>query len=356
MEFLESPSLLNSPSFLPDATLGVVRSLDVVDLQQCKVEGLVMNAFHLMQRPGSTTIRSLGGLHKMTGWNGLILTDSGGFQAYSLIRENPRNGSITDKGIIFRPESSQEKLIITPEKTIQNQIRYGADIVVCLDDCTHPDAPHQEQVDSVKRTIAWAERCHSQFHQIIAQLEGVTPKLYAVIQGGRSYDLRRDCATALLELGFDGYGFGGWPIENDGNLLADMIMYIRELVPKDYPLHALGVGHPKNLVKASLLGWQSFDSALPTRDARHGRLYILTETGPLNFSETDWFDTLYINDKRHIKTDRPIFDHCDCPCCLHYSLGYLHHLYKIQDTLYFRLATLHNLRYMTRLCEMLQGK
>lgn len=340
---------LRLPAFLPDATLGVVRSLDGSDLEACGVEALVMNTFHLMQRPGSTTIQALGGLHRMCGWPHPIVTDSGGFQAYSLIRQNPKHGSLGERGIAFRPEGSARKLNLTPEKSVQLQLSYGADVVICLDDCTHVDAPREEQEESVRRTLAWARRGKQEFERIVAQkrLDGPSrPLLFAVIQGGGHRDLRRRCAQELLEIGFDGFGYGGWPLDNEGRLLTDIIGYTRELVPRELPIHALGIGHPDYVAECVRLGYDLFDSALPTRDARHGRLYVL---------EAPKTRYVYIGDGKHIKSDAPVDPACDCLACRRYSLGYLHHLFKIGDSLFLRLATLHNLRAMARLMVALQA-
>src|ERR1051326_5144538 len=157
------------PAFLPDATLGVVRGVDSADLENCGIEALVMNGFHLMQRPGSSTVQALGGLHQMAGWQRPIVTDSGGFQAYSLIRQNPKYGSLNDKGITFQPDGAARKFFFSPEKTIQLQLSYGSDVVICLDDCTHVDDAQAEQELSVRRTIAWAKRCKQEFERLVAQ-------------------------------------------------------------------------------------------------------------------------------------------------------------------------------------------
>lgn len=344
------------PAFLPDATRGVVRSVDSIDLEQCRVQALVMNIFHLMRQPGSSTVQALGKLHQMTGWRGPIITDSGGFQAYSLIRQNPQYGSLTDKGITFRPDGDSRKFQLTPEKSIQLQLSYGADIVICLDDCTHIDDSLQVQQLSVQRTIAWARRCKETFQHLRDQMklpQAQRPLLFGVIQGGGSRELRRRCAEALLDLGFDGFGYGGWPLDAEGNLLVDMLAYTRELVPAELPMHALGVGHPHNVVACARLGYGLFDSAMPTRDARHGRFYsFTTESASL---KDNWFAYVYVKDNKYIKADRPISAYCDCLCCANYSLGYLHHLFKIDDSLFLRLATIHNLRFMTQLMERLRS-
>ncbi len=345
------------PIFLPDATFGVVRSLNAQDLEDVKVPGVVMSTYHLMQNPGSSTIRSLGGLHKMYNWKGMIATNSGGFQIYSQIKENPNKGSISDKGIIIKSEGAKKRLNLTPEKTIQLQISYGSDILFCLDECTHPDSPIEEQELSVDRTIEWAKRGKKEYEKLV-QDKGISnpPKLFGIIQGGKSKELRSKCTNSLIEIGFDGFGYGGWPIDESGGIIDEIFSYIRELVPVEFPLHALGIGHPENLVAATRIGWDIFDSALPTRDARRGRLYSFQEKSSFESISNvtkSWFKYLYIADKKHIKSNSPIFHQCDCPSCKNYSLGFLHHLHKLNDHLYYRLSTIHNVRYMTKLCEYL---
>ncbi len=348
------------PAFLPDATRAVVRSIDSADLEAVGVDALVMNTYHLMQRPGSSTVKALGGLHAMAGWPHPIMTDSGGFQVYSLIRQNPKHGTLTDKGAIFTPDGKGRKFNLTPEKSIQLQMSYGADILVCLDDCTHADDPPAEQRKSVARTVVWARRCKDEFTRLADQKDltgDQRPLLFAVIQGGSDPDLRRQCAGDLLEIGFDGFGYGGWPLDAENNLLVDMLGLVRELVPEHLPLHALGVGHPANVLACAHMGYPMFDSAMPTRDARNGRLYVFTE-GPdaITTVNNDWFAYLYAGDDKHTKANEPPDRGCDCLTCQRYTLGYLHHLYKINDALYLRLATIHNVRFMMRLVAHLRGQ
>jgi queuine tRNA-ribosyltransferase len=337
------------PVFLPDATRGVVRGVDAHGLERIETQALVMNTFHLMLKPGSATVQSLGGLHKMSGWQGPIITDSGGFQAYSLIRENAKNGSLSDRGIIFRTQGTKRKYQLTPEKTIQLQLNFGADVVICLDDCTHVEADQAVQIQAVERTISWAKRCRAEFDRLVDEKgieEAKRPMLFGVVQGGGDKALRSQCAEALLEIGFDGYGYGGWPLDGSGKLLEEMVGYVRELIPSKYPLHALGVGHPENVAACHRLGYQMFDSALPTRDARRGRLYTFSGDQGL---DGKWFKFVYIQDEEHIRADLPLSPYCDCPTCQRYSRGYLHHLFKLNDHLFFQLATLHNLRFMRQL-------
>jgi len=344
---------LQLPVFLPDATLGVVRSLDATDLVQCGIQAVQTNVFHLMQKPGSSTIKALGGLHRAFGWERPIVTDSGGFQAYSMIRQNAK-GSLTDRGILFRPEGSSRRYKFTPEKSTRLQIDYGADLVICLDDCTHADESPSVQVESVTRTIDWARRSKAEFERRAEQLRILPeekPLLFAVIQGGGDRQLRQRCAEELLQIGFDGFGFGGWPLDSEGNLLTEIIGYTRELIPADLPMHALGVGQPGSILTCAGLGYDLFDSTMPTRDARHGRLYTFTaDPGSTTFDE-DWYSYTYIQDRKHIKANIPISPNCDCLCCTRYSLAYLHHLFRIRDSLFHRLATMHNLTFMTLLAD-----
>jgi queuine tRNA-ribosyltransferase len=349
---------LQLPAFLPDGTKGVVRAVDSQDLLNCNIQAVQMNVYHLMQRPGSSTIQALGGLHRMANWQRPVFTDSGGFQIYSLIRQNPKFGTITDRGASFYLEGGSRKFNLTPEKSIQLQLSYGTDVVISFDDCTHIDDPLSVQEVSVERTINWARRGKAAFEQIVEQrriTDLERPKLFGVIQGGASRELRRRCAEALVDIGFDGYGYGGWPLDSEGNLLLDLLTYTRNLIPESIPMHALGVGHPANILSCVEAGYELFDSTMPTRDARHGRLYsFAVDPGVSRLSGNEWFSYLYIKDKKQIKQNKPISSFCDCLCCTDYSIAYLHHLFKMGDCLYSRLATIHNLRFMTQLMANLR--
>ncbi|HMN13806.1 MAG TPA: tRNA-guanine transglycosylase, partial [Bellilinea sp.] len=232
------------PGFMPDGTYGYVRSASAEDLRAVGIPALMMNSFHLMQKPGSSTVQALGGLHKMADWHGPLFTDSGGFQAYSLIRQNPKFGRMDERGVTFTPEGKARKFQLTPEKSIQLQLAYGSDVLFCLDDCTHADAPRSEQELSVERTIQWAKRARKEFDKLRNKNDSeMGPKLFAVIQGGREFDLRQRCAEELLAIGFDGFGFGGWPLDGEGQLLHEVLELVRGLVPLHYPIHAFGIRH-----------------------------------------------------------------------------------------------------------------
>jgi len=348
------------PAFFPDATRGVVRGLDAADLKACGVPGLVVNAFHLGNRPGSRTVQSLGGMHVLMGWRRPVISDSGGFQIFSLIRQNPRLGTITSKEAIFRLAEGGKAERLSPEKSIQTQLRLGADILVCFDDCTHPAAPREEQAASVARTIEWAGRCKAEFERGVEgrtrrdrlkaepqTQAGPRPLLFAVIQGGADPELRRRCARELTAIGFDGYGFGGWPFDASGRLLADILALTADLMPSDKPRYALGIGSPAALRACARIGYNLFDCALPTRDARRGRLYVFRGDG-LEHAR------LYIRDSAHRRDGKPVSEACDCLTCRGYSRAYLHHLFAVGDSLAWRLATIHNLRFYTTLLDRLK--
>lgn len=351
---------LTLPQFLPDATFGQVRGVDAEATVQCGIQAMMMNTFHLMQKPGASTVKALGGLHRMSGWDKPIFTDSGGFQAYSLIRQGPRFGQFSDNGLVFKPEDGGRKYQLTPEKCIQLQLSFGSDLLFCLDDCTHIDDAMQQQEASVERTIRWAGRCRAEFDRLLDEKRvppEKRPKLFAVVQGGSAPELRRRCAQALLEIGFDGYGYGGWPLDSQGNLVEDMVFLLRALIPAEFPLHALGIGHPPYVARCAAQGYGLFDCAMPTRDARHGRLYrfeYLPNKSDL-LGKDDWFGYVYAHDERYMRDSQPVEEGCDCPLCRQYSQGYLRHLHKLNDPLYQRLATQHNLRFMARLMELLRG-
>lgn len=343
-----------APIFIPEATYGAVRGVGGDELAHAGVRIVMGNAFHLMRKPGITRVNALGGLKAMMGWSGLLMTDSGGYQAYSLIRKGSKFGHISRDGLTFRPEGGDRDIKLTAERAIINQLRLGADILFCLDDCTHADDPLEQQQLSVERTMRWAADCKKAFRSALGRRadDPDRPRLYGVVQGGRDETLRRRCAEALLEIGFDGYGFGGWPLDGERKLLADVFALVRDLVPCKFPLHALGIGHPASIVQCARMGYQLFDSSLPTRDARRGRLYRFTQAMP-SLEGEDWFDYVYIQDEIHARSKAPVSEDCPCVSCRSYSRGYLNHLADREEPLFWRLATLHNLTFMRQLTDLL---
>ena len=355
-----SLKLLNTeiklPAFFPDGTYGTVKSIDFRDLDYSKIDGVVMNALHLSSKPGINVLKRTGGVKRFVQTNKAILTDSGGFQMFSLIQQNKKYGTIRNKEIIFHPDMGKEKLIYTPEKCIRNQFVYGSDIIMCLDICTHPDSDYSVQLDSVKHTIAWAKQCKKEYLTQLKNYKYVQdrrPLLFAIIQGGMNKDLRKMCAEELVEIGFDGYGYGGWPIDSSGNLVGEILQYTAQQMPDDSIKYAMGIGKPEAIVECYKYGYQLFDCVIPTREARHQRLYVYNPSQTDVFQD-NFYNYMYIMDDKYALDMNPISELCDCYCCKNYSRAYLRHLFKINDPLAYRLATIHNLRFYTNLMEKLR--
>jgi queuine tRNA-ribosyltransferase len=348
--------VLTAPSFLPDATRAVVRGLDAQDLESVGIPALMVNCFHLTTHPGVRRIQSLGGVHRFMGWRRPVVADSGGFQIFSLIRQDPARGTIREREVIFR-DASGDRMRWSPEKTVAHQFQLGADVMIALDDCTDASAPPEEQARAVARTIAWTRRAREEFDRQLAgrRIEGPRPLLIGVVQGGGDLELRSECARALREIGVDGFGYGGWPVDAQGALQLEVWERLAAELPPGAPRFALGVGKPEHLVAICRLpGAYHFDCSMPTRDARHHRLYRFTGIDPSSASRPrDFYQHVHILDARHAADREPIDPGCDCPVCLRYSAAYVHHLFKIGDGSAARLATLHNLRFYTRLIAQL---
>ena len=345
MSVLNTPhGALQLPAFLPDGTRGVVRTVDGEDLTSTGIRAVMVNSLHLGETPGMDTVRAIGGIHRFMGWDGPVASDSGGFQAYSL----PANlASVSDEGFSYRLKPEAKKRLLSAERCVRQQLRLGSDVIFCLDECTHPDAPADTQRTSVERTLRWSKTGLE-----TARRAGTEALVFGVVQGGNDPDLRRRCAEGLLELGFDGYGYGGWPIDDDGKLV-EMVALVASLLPPEAPKHALGIGRPENVVAAFRAGWTMFDCTLPTRNARRGALYVFT--GDAIDTDGAFYRHLWLEQERYRRDARPVEDGCDCATCTRFTRAYLSHLLTIGDPLGLRLATMHNLRFYSRLMEKLGG-
>ncbi len=358
--FTVKNKLYRLPIYLPDATLGVVRGVDARDLEAAGVEGAVVNTYHLLTDPGISVLKKLGGIKKLMNFPGLITSDSGGWQVFSLIHRRKNAGSITDKGVTFSIGGAKKKLF-TPEKSIQVQFEIGSDLVVCLDDFTSPAATEEQIKESVERTLHWAERCKAEFDrqiEIRKFTEKTRPKLLSVIQGHNNRDSRAYCAQKLLEIGCDGLGLGGYPIKENGELDLDLAQFIVDLIPKDKIKFALGVGKPYEIAACAAMGWEVFDCTLPTRDGRHKRLYnFAKDPDQLSLEELanpQNYEFIYIRREKFQESPESISSFCDCHTCRNFSRAYLRHLFNINETLAFRLATIHNLRVYTKVIELVR--
>lgn len=355
---------LNLPVFFPDATRGVIRSIDSKDLKDTGTEGIIVNTYHLLSQPGTDVLREVGGVKNFMNWNDWTISDSGGFQMFSLIHRNKSLGSIVKDGVNFYLDSKggRKKYKITPEECIQIQFDIDSDIMIVLDYFTPHNASDDEIKRSVDWTIEWAKRCKDEFEKQCNQRnfdENNRPLLFGVVQGAHNKAERERCAIELEKIGFDGYGLGGWPFDNDGKIDMEIIEHIAKVTPDNKPRYGLGVGGPQDLVDCIRLGYNIFDCVLPTRDARHERLYVFKKDPnkiPDIFVEQDWFEYVYIRREKLMKDSGPINQYCDCYTCKNYSKAYLNHLFTIGDSLAWRLATIHNLRFYSMIIENIKAK
>lgn len=353
---------LGFPTFFPDATRGVVRTIDSQDLEKTGIKGVIVNTFHLMVQPGDKFLSKYGGIKRFMNWNGWVVSDSGGFQIMSLIHRGGGKGKITSKGVSFQGKK------LTPEKSIQVQFNLKVDGLIALDYFTPPKAKPDEIKKSVDLTIEWAKRAKEEYQRQLKVRkikDEERPFFLAVIQGGLNKKERERCANELLKMGFDGYGFGGWPVDKEGNLDLDLTRFNADLTPDNKIRFALGVGTPWDIINGYLAGYHIFDCVLPTRDARHRRLYLFKKdlkeikdyilAKPKPSSQTKEFFEYFYPLKPEFHSDKkPISRFCPCHTCENYSRAYLHHLFKIGDSLAYRLATIHNLTLYSRLIKVLK--
>ncbi len=348
------------PMYFPDATYGLVKSLSSLDVESVGIKGLMVNTYHLYHRPGLELIKTAGGIKKFMNWSGTVASDSGGFQLFSLINKNPDFGKITDEGIVsYTGKKKHTKLVFSPEESIRVQFALGSDIMICLDDFTPPNANQKRVEESVARTIHWAERSKAEFLRLVKEnnfTEQNRPLLLAPIQGHRNWKLRNKCAQELVKIKFDIYGLGGWPFDDKNKFDYEMAERNSSYTPDENPRFALGIGSPQNIAQLYPMGYDLFDCVLPTRDARHQRLYVFNQPPEeIDFSkDKNWYSYLYLG-KGSLATDQsPVSDQCHCPTCQNYSRAYLHHLFKIKDSTAWRLASMHNLRFYAQLMANLK--
>ena len=338
------------PVFFPDATRGLIKSLDTSDIESTKTKGILVNTYHLYKDLGIDYIKARGGIKKFMDWNGFVISDSGGFQVGSLIKMNPSAGHVNNKGAIFKPVG--EKIVkLTPEKSIEFQLELGSDMVVVLDDFTDPKATYDEAKISVDRTILWAKRSKDEFDRICSTIKHTAyskPLILGVVQGGFFQDLRKYCAKELVKIGFDGFGYGGWPINDDKTFDFASAKTIADNAPKGYLLYGLGIGMPDEIVELVKMGYTIFDCVLPTRDARHGRAYVFKDGG----YEYEFVD---LTKGKMMGDNSKLSSVCDCLTCTRYTRSYLAHLFKTGDSTAGRLITIHNLRFYSMLMEKLRG-
>jgi queuine tRNA-ribosyltransferase len=352
---------LNFPLFFPDATNGVIKGgVDSIDLENCKIDGVVVNTYHLLRHSLIEKIQDSGGIHKFMNFHKPIISDSGGFQIMSLIKENPSLGKIYEDKIVFRLEN--KKIVLTPEKCIKIQFQLGSDIIMCLDDCTKPSDSESKQKESVERTISWAKKCKEEFDRLIKnpKYKKNKPLIFAIIQGGNNKKLRKYCCNELLKIGFDGYSFGGWPINENGEFMKDILEFTAKLIPNEFPKYAMGIGKPEDIVECFKMGYNIFDCVIPTREGRNRRLYLFKKDPKKIKNITkltkNFYEYIQIEKSRFSNDFSPVSKFCDCLTCKNYSKVYINSLFKAKEMTAYRLASIHNLRFYSMLMEILRKK
>jgi queuine tRNA-ribosyltransferase len=323
--------IIKTPVLCPVGTQGSVKTLTPQEVKDLGMRMILANTYHLYLRPGIPVIEKLGGLHKFMNWDGAILTDSGGYQLYSLSKLR----QVNDDGVIFRSHIDGSQHTITPELAIQYQEALGADIIMVLDECIAHDESRERVWAAMVRTHQWAMRC-LKIHNKPGQA------LYAIVQGGVFPDLRKRSAEFLTALNFDGYAIGGLSIGEPKSVTLDITEQTVSLLPSDKPRYLMGVGSPEDVVECVARGIDIFDCALPTRVARNGALY--TPTGRVD-----------IENALYKEQAKPIDTTCHCYTCQNFSAAYLHHLFRSKELLAYRLATIHNLTFMSNLVQSIRN-
>ena len=318
-----------TPMFMPVGTQATVKTLDPRDIKEIGSGIILSNTYHLWLRPGEDIVNKAGGLHKFMDWNGPILTDCGGFQVFSLVKNKK---DITEEGVHFKNHLNGDSLFLTPEKSIEIQNKLDSDIAMSFDECPPASASYEYLKSSVERTLRWAIRGKLVFNN-------PRQSLFGIVQGGPHKDLRKYSAIETVKIGFDGYAIGG--VANDGESKEDMynaIDYSIPYLPEDKPRYLMGVGEPIDLFEGVLRGVDMFDCVLPTRLARHGHAFTLD--GKINLKNNKYKEDFSCVDSE-----------CDCYCCKHFTKAYVRHLIIANETLGQKLLSIHNLRFLIRIME-----
>ena len=329
---------VQTPVFQAVGTYGTVKAMTPRDLRDCGTQMLLGNTFHLMLRPGGERIRDLGGLHKFMQWDGPILTDSGGFQVFSLgdLRK------MTEHSVVFRSPVNGDKVELTPESSIQVQGNLGSDVVMVLDECTAHPATYEQANASMELSMRWAARCKTTFENTQAGSMNPGSKIFGIVQGGMFEDLRSESLRNLRQIEFDGYAIGGLSVGESKEDMIRVLNHITAEMPEHKPRYLMGVGTPEDLVRAVGRGVDMFDCVMPTRNGRNG--YLFTSAGVVK-----------IRNAQHRNADIALDENCDCYTCSHFSRAYLHHLDRCGEMLGAMLMTQHNLHYYHQLMAQLRG-
>ena len=332
--------MVQTPFFMPIATKASVKTLDSADILNLGAEIILSNTYHLLLRPGMEVMKKAGGLHKFMNWQRAILTDSGGYQIFSLAKQR----KITEDGAIFRSHIDGKQFTLTPELALEIQKNLGSDIAMILDVCAPYPASRKIVEEAVRFTTSWATRSK--------KIKNKNQLMFGIVQGGVHKDLRLKSAEELVDLNFDGYAVGGLAVGEPRKDMYKILDYVVPKLPEEKPHYLMGVGQPEEIVEAVRRGIDMFDCVLPTRNARHGLIYIFKGKKD-NFGQ-GFYETLHITNEKHKKDFAPIDKNCSCPTCKNYTRAYLRHLFIAGEPLAARLATIHNVHFYLELMRKIR--
>ena len=341
-EFETPHGLVQTPVFMNVGTAGAIKgALSARDLREIRCQVELSNTYHLHVRPGDTLIKKLGGLHKFMTWDGPILTDSGGFQIFSLAQLR----KISEEGVRFNSHVDGRHIFMGPEESMRIQSNLGSDIAMAFDECVKIPSPHDYVAKSCERTARWLERCKKALAAYNSEEDAVNPgqMLFGINQGAVFHDLRIRHMQQIAELDLPGYAIGGLAVGETHREMYDTIEAVEEYMPKDKPRYLMGVGTPGNILEGVSRGVDFFDCVMPARNGRHGHLFT-------------WGGIINIKNEKYLADEQPIDPRCDCPVCRRYSRAYLRHLFKAEEMLAMRLAVGHNLYFYNSLMEKIRAR
>lgn len=331
---------VHMPAFMNVATCGAIRgAVSAYDLKELHCQVQLCNTYHLHLRPGDENVQSLGGLHRFTGWDGPILTDSGGFQVFSLSSLR----KITEEGVHFRSHIDGHRIFMGPEESMQIQSHLASTIAMAFDECVENPSPYDYVRKSADRTVRWLKRCKAEMERLHTLDDTINPAqmLFGINQGGTYRDIRVDNMKEIAALDLNGYAIGGLAVGEPPEVMYEIIETVEPFMPKDKPRYLMGVGTPVNILEAVYRGVDLFDCVMPSRNARHG--HIFTSQGVIN-----------MNNAKYKLDERPLDEHCGCPTCRRHSRAYIHHLIKSGEMLAMRLTVMHNLYFYNTLMEKIR--
>lgn len=340
-EFTTPHGTFQTPAFMNVATCGAIKgAVSALDLKNLKCQVQLCNTYHLHLRPGDDKIFKMGGLHKFTRWNGPILTDSGGFQVFSLAKLR----NIKEEGVYFNSHIDGRKIFMGPEESMRIQSHLGSTIAMAFDECVENPSPYDYTKNSVKRTARWLRRCMDEMKRLNSLDETINKQqmLFAINQGGTYKDLRTEHMKEIAQMNADGYAIGGLAVGEPAEVMYEIIENVEPFAPKGKIRYLMGVGTPSNILEAVARGVDLFDCVMPSRNARHGQLFT-------------WDGVRNINNAKYETDESPIDEHCDCVVCKNFSRAYIRHLLKSGEMLGMRLAVMHNLYFYNNLLEVIRN-